>query len=100
MGRSKKRVVSVLWDCSFSFQGREGVALDVGRVSLLWPCGGFGIMSSISSAVRQIETKRVESRSIVRGSHERTSPNNKERRSRASRSRVIRSQRCAMANNL
>jgi hypothetical protein len=84
-----------------SFQGQEGLWSGVGRVSLLWPCVGFRIMSSrSSSAVRQIETKRVESRSIVSGSHEMTSPSNKERRIRASRCQVIHSQRFVMANNL
>ena len=83
-----------------SFQGQEGMLSGVGRVSLLWPRVGFGIMSSSSSAVRQIETKRVESRSVVSGIHEMTSPSNKERRNRAPRCRVTRSQRFAMANNL
>lgn len=61
-----------------SFWGQEGMSLGVGRVLLSWPCVGFRISSS-SLAIRQIETKRVlEIRRIVSGSHEMTSPSNKE----------------------
>jgi hypothetical protein len=57
-------------------------------------------MASISSAVRQIEANRVESSSIVNGSHEMASPSNKKIGIRMARCRVIWSQRVAIANNL
>ena len=57
-------------------------------------------MALISSAVRQIVAKRVESSSIVNGSHEMVSPSNKKIGIRTSRCRVIWSQRVAIAYNL
>ena len=57
-------------------------------------------MASISLAVRQIEADRVESSSIVNGSHEVVSPSNKKIGIRTSRCRVVWSQRVAIANNL
>ena len=47
----------------------------------------------MSSAVRQIETSRVENSSIVNGSHEMVSPSKKAIRVRERRFRVIWSQR-------
>jgi hypothetical protein len=57
-------------------------------------------MASISSAVRQMEAKRVESSSIINGSHEMASPSKKKRGIRAARCRVVRCQRVVIANNL
>jgi hypothetical protein len=57
-------------------------------------------MASISSAVRQMEAERVESSSIINGSHEMASPSNKKRGIRAARCRVVWCQRVASANNL